>query len=72
MSSTSYYKVVGNNIIRARISRKITQEGLAILSDIDRTYVGKIEKGAANPSLMILKKISRVLKFSVSKLTENI
>ncbi len=69
MSRRSFYCIVGENIIKARRKARISQERLAYLSVIDRTYVGKIEKGRANPSLKVLCKISRTLKTPVCELT---
>ncbi len=71
MPSRSYYKVVADNIKKRRKALKISQERLAYMAAVDRTYLGKIEKGEANPSLKILKKLSRTLKTTVSLLVAN-
>ncbi|MBU6206334.1 MAG: helix-turn-helix domain-containing protein, partial [Alphaproteobacteria bacterium] len=45
-------KIVGANVRRARTSAKLTQEQLAFAADIDLTYVGGIERGRRNPSML--------------------
>lgn len=41
-----------------RAERGLTQEGLALLCNIDRTYVGRLENMTRNPGLDILQKIA--------------
>ncbi|MFA6005534.1 MAG: helix-turn-helix transcriptional regulator [Patescibacteria group bacterium] len=50
----------------------ISQERLAYASDVDRTYMGKIERGVANPTVKVLHKLSRILHTTISELTKNI
>ena len=52
----------GNKIRETRKKQGISQEGLADLADLDRTYVGGIERGIRNPSLRNIGKIARALK----------
>jgi len=52
----------------ARHKRKMTQEKLSILTDVDRTYISQIEHGTRNPSFHILAKLSRELRINVNKL----
>ena len=51
-----------------REERKLSQEKLALLCNIDRTYIGRLEKNKRNPSLEILYKISKGLNISLSEL----
>lgn len=44
-----------------RLSAGLSQEALALAADVDRTYVSQLERGVANPSLIILHRISKVL-----------
>jgi transcriptional regulator with XRE-family HTH domain len=55
-------------IRRARRERLISQEGLALLTDIDRSYMGSIERGDQNIGLMHLVRIASALGMSVSEL----
>jgi transcriptional regulator with XRE-family HTH domain len=54
-------KVVGSNVRRLRIERKLTQEQLAHDAGIDLTYVGGIERGRRNPSVKVLGQIAEAL-----------
>lgn len=51
-----------------RQERNLSQEELALLSGIDRTYIGRIETLKRTPSLVILYKISIGLNISLSEL----
>jgi transcriptional regulator with XRE-family HTH domain len=46
----------------------LSQEELADLAEIDRTYASQIERGVANPSLEVLFRISRALDMELIKL----
>jgi DNA-binding XRE family transcriptional regulator len=45
------------NIRRLQLQKGMTQEELAFEAEIDLTYVGGIERGRRNPSLMVLTRI---------------
>ena len=49
----------------------MTQEKLAILTAIDRSYLGKMENGRVNPSLQKLFFIALTLKIPLSTLFKN-
>ncbi|MBG5957196.1 helix-turn-helix transcriptional regulator [Proteus mirabilis] len=51
-----------------RIKHGISQENLALLTDIDRSYVGRIERGEVNITVEKLYQIANVLKCSPSEL----
>lgn len=47
-----------------KVARKrsgLSQEGLALAAEVDRTYVSQLERGVANPSLFILHRLTTVL-----------
>jgi len=48
---------LGRAIRRIRTDCGISQEGLAALSSVDRTFMGEIERGEANPSFEVLQRI---------------
>jgi transcriptional regulator with XRE-family HTH domain len=52
---------LGRAIQRFRRARGISQEDLAGESEIDRAYVGRLERGEANPTLLLLARLSRAL-----------
>ena len=67
-----FYQRLGEKIINVRQRRKLSQEQLALLSDLDRTYLARIEEGKANPSIKTLNKISRVLKTRLYNLLKGV
>lgn len=66
------YKRLGERIILERKKKNLSQEQLALLSDIDRTYLARIEEGKANPSIRVLIKLSRVLKVRLQRLVKGV
>lgn len=72
MRGNFLYKRLGEKIITVRKSKKLSQEQLALLSYVDRTYLARIEEGKANPSIKILHKLARNLKVKVHQLLEGI
>ncbi len=57
---------IGERIRELRIYKKISQQKLANLAEIDRTYLPSIEKGNRSISVQILKKITSALDISLS------
>ena len=55
-------RIVGANVRRLRVERKLTQEQLAHEAKIDLTYLGGIERGRRNPSVDVLGRIARALQ----------
>jgi transcriptional regulator with XRE-family HTH domain len=46
----------------------MTQEQLAFDAEIDLTYLGGIERGKRNPSLLVIARIAEALAVTVPKL----
>ena len=55
-------KIVADNIRGIRNIRDISQESLALDSNVDRAYVGRIERFEFSISLDILEKLAKTLK----------
>lgn len=53
---------LATNIRRLRQEAGLSQEGLALAAEVDRTYVSQIEREIGNPSLLILCRLADVLK----------
>jgi len=59
---------LGQAIRELRAERGISQEGLADLAGLHRTYVGGIERGERNPSYRNILKLARALGVRPSEL----
>ena len=68
MKGNYLYKRLGEKICSVRRRRAISQEKLAFLSDVDRTYVARIEEGKVNPSVKVIFKIARALHIRAQSL----
>jgi transcriptional regulator with XRE-family HTH domain len=55
-------RVVGRNIKRARLARKLTQERLAEISGFSQQYISGLEKGARNPTIVTIYEFTQALK----------
>lgn len=60
-------KTVGETVRFFRSSLNITQEQLAEISNFHRTYIGQIERGERNPSLLNLIILCKSLKVSMTE-----
>ena len=59
---------LGAAIRELRLERAVSQEHLAELSGLHRTYVGGIERGERNPSYRNLLKVAAALEVRLSEL----
>lgn len=63
-----YYQILGANIRALRIGKELTQEKLAELSNLHRTYIGAIERGDRNISLKNIISIANALNVDPAEL----
>ncbi|WP_244548809.1 helix-turn-helix domain-containing protein [Bradyrhizobium canariense] len=63
--------VFGKNVRKFRQQRGLTQEQLAFEAEIDLTYVGGIERGKRNPSLVVMARIADALSVALTKLLQD-
>lgn len=66
----NYKTLLGENIKIIRIKQQLSQEKLAVLSSLHRTYVGAVERGERNISLNNIVKIANALKIRPFKLLQ--
>jgi transcriptional regulator with XRE-family HTH domain len=60
--------IFGKNVRKYRQQRKLTQEQLAFEAEIDLTYMGGVERGKRNPSLLVMARIADALGVQLPKL----
>ena len=61
---------LGKAIREVRQSKGISQENLALLSGVDRSYVGRIERGDNNVAFLTLARLASALDTTVFKLAQ--
>ena len=62
----------GKALRSRRAETGLSQEGLAALAGLDRTYVGGIERGERNVALVNLSKLAKALGLSLSELLDGV
>lgn len=60
----------GRGVVRARKQVGISQEELALKCDIDRSYLGTIERGEHSTGLLHIARIASALDMKISELME--
>lgn len=63
-------ELFGIRVREQRIALNLSQEKLANIADIDRTYLPDIENGKRNVSLAVAEKIAKALNVPLTKLLE--
>jgi transcriptional regulator with XRE-family HTH domain len=65
-------KKFGKRIKELRQSKGLSQEAVAHLADLDRTYIPSIEKGERNVSIDVIKKLSLAFEIKMSELLKGL
>ena len=65
-------KLFGNNVRKQRQRLGISQEELADMADLHRTYIGGIERGERNIGFLNLVKLVRALGIEPSELLRDL
>jgi transcriptional regulator with XRE-family HTH domain len=60
--------IVGGNVRRLRKAAEMTQEQLAFEAQLDLTYIGGIERGRRNPSLLAMARVADALGTELGEL----
>ena len=63
-------KSIGQKIVDQRNKQGLTQEDLAGLAEMDRSYISEIENGQKNLSILSLYKIAEALKVKPARLLD--
>lgn len=61
-------QIFARRLREARREASLTQARLAQLSGLDRTYISHLERGRANPSLVKMSQLARIVGKSVADL----
>ncbi|MBK8476273.1 MAG: helix-turn-helix transcriptional regulator [Opitutaceae bacterium] len=63
---------LGENVRSLRERATLTQEELAAQAEVDRTYVGGLERGERNATIQSLARVAKALGTSVAELCRGI
>ncbi|WP_238897748.1 helix-turn-helix domain-containing protein [Achromobacter xylosoxidans] len=58
----------GKAVRSARLEKEIAQDVLAVMAGIERSHLGKIERGGHMPNLALILRIARALNVSATEL----
>lgn len=67
-----YLKILGGRIRERRKSLGFSQEDLAHESGLDRSYVGRVERGQHNLTVLALMKLCDAMRCDIASLTEGL
>ena len=70
MNSENILEVFGENVQKLRKERKISQEKLADMAGVHRTYIGMIERAEKNITLRNIERIAKALNVEIKDLLE--
>ena len=59
---------LGHNLRRLREAKGLSQEKFAFEASIHRTYISDIERGARNPTIIVVQKLADALGVTASDL----
>jgi len=65
-------KKFGKRIKELRQGKNLSQEALAHLAELDRTYIPSIEKGERNVSIEVIQKLSVAFGIKISELLKGL
>lgn len=59
---------IGATIRRVRLIKGLSQEQLALQAEVDRGYLGRVERGDNNVAILTLMRIAQALQLSLAQL----
>jgi transcriptional regulator with XRE-family HTH domain len=68
INDKSFLQQIGDRLREARQGRELTQDELADKCGLHRTFIGSVERGERNVSIVNLRRIARVLRLPLSEL----
>lgn len=70
MSKESILLLFGSNVQKYRKAQRLSQEKLAELAGVHRTYIGMIERAEKNITLCNMEKIAKALQVKIQDLLQ--
>lgn len=61
-------ELIAQNVRRIRVALGVSQERLAFDAGVDRSYLGGVERGEANPTVDVLERLAETLGVPLAEL----
>lgn len=61
-------ELLGWNLRKLRVERGLSQEALALEAQVDRAYLGRVERGKENATINTIQMLAEVLQMPISEL----
>lgn len=68
LDDQQFLKALGKRVRQQRLLRALTQRELAERCELHRTFIGSVERGERNLSILNLRLIAKMLRVSVATL----
>ncbi len=68
LEEIEFLRSLGNRLRERRVTRGLTQAQLAEHCDLHRTFIGSVERGERNVSILNLRHIAKVLRVPLREL----
>jgi len=68
MKGKKILKILGDNVKSTRLKRGLSQDNLAEKAELHRTYIGGIERGERNVSILNIERIAKALNVKIDDL----
>jgi transcriptional regulator with XRE-family HTH domain len=68
---TGARQTFATNLRKARLEKGLSQEALAELAGLHRTYVGSVERGERNISIENMERLAKALNLTIQALLSN-
>lgn len=72
MQSSNLDQALGTTIQSYRTKREWSQEYLAEMTGLHRTYISQLERGLKSPSIRVLNRITNAFEISISDFMKDI
>lgn len=72
LDDRNFLRQLGVRLRELRVDRKLTQEELAGKCGLHRTFIGSVERGERNVSILNLRLIARKLRVPLSELLDGL
>jgi len=70
LQEQAFLRAIGDRLRERRVELKLTQAELARRCDLHRTFIGSVERGERNLSILNLRQIARAVRTPIGQLID--